>query len=78
MKKLLLLITICLTAQFLLMSRLVVYGDSVSGLEDKISSLKEENQKLELSLASQISCSAIAQRAAEVGSRADLSVALKR
>jgi len=73
--------------QFLLASKTVVYGDSVSILEKETSALKRANQELELKIASQISCSTIARKAAEVGfipivdtnqTKVDFSVALRR
>lgn len=87
MKKIVLLIIIILIAQFLLASKTVVYGDSVSVLEKETLTLKRANQKLELKIASQISCSAIARKAAEAGfvsmvditqPKVDFSVALRR
>ncbi len=87
MKKSLLIIALCLIAQLWLTSRLAVYGQSAADLQERITLLRKENQKLELSIASQISCSAIARKAAEAGfvpladlssPRADLSVAWKR
>ncbi len=85
MKKLFWILTICLVAQFLFMSKQVSYGDSISQLEKGITTLKEENNKLELSIASRVAYSSIAQRAAEAGftqvaerePQADFSVALR-
>lgn len=86
MKKLFLLIILIIIAQFLLTSKTVTYGDSDQNLDQKIVSLKNNNQKLELEIASNISCSALAKKVSENGlvklteipSNNDLSIALRR
>jgi cell division protein FtsL len=49
------------------MSKGIAYGETASSLEGKISSLKEENQSIELKIATLVSCSNIAQKALENG-----------
>lgn len=86
MKKLFLLIILIIIAQFLLTSKTVTYGDSDQNLDQKIVSLKNNNQKLEIEIASNISCSALAKKVSENGlvklteipSNNDLSIALRR
>ncbi len=86
MKKLILLIILVIITQFLLMSRTITYGDSDHRLDQKIVGLKNNNQKLELEIASLVSCSSLAQRVnesgfvklAEIPLNNDLSIALRR
>ncbi len=86
MKKTIFLFISGLILQAILISKAVAYSGAVSQLEKKTISLVEDNQRLELLIASQISCLAIAQKAAEAGfiplaqtePKVDLSVALRR
>jgi len=65
MKKTIFLFLIGLILQAVLISKAVAYSGVVSQLERKTNTLTEDNQRLELLIASKISCSAIAQKAAE-------------
>jgi hypothetical protein len=86
MKKTISLFIIGLILQAILISKAVAYSGTVSQLEKKTNSLAEDNQKLELLIASKISCLAIAQKATEAGfaplaiaePKVDLSVVLRR
>lgn len=91
MKKVLLILIfliLCVAVQSVFVSGSAAYGDSVSDLEKKISYLENQNQSLEIEIASLTSCSKIVQRATEVGlteaiptlslAKGDFSVALKR
>lgn len=85
MKKLFFIFLFCLFLQAILISKAVVYGEAVSRLERKINGVDQDNQKLELLIASQIAYSTIAQKAVEAGfaplafePKDDFSVALKR
>jgi hypothetical protein len=86
MKNSVLVFLVCLILQAVLIGKAVAYGEAVSQLERKIAGLSGENQELELLIASQISYSAIAQKAAQANltplaqaePQAGHSVALKR
>ncbi|HUW24307.1 MAG TPA: hypothetical protein VMW04_01635 [Patescibacteria group bacterium] len=86
MKKLFLILLICFVIQTILTSKTVTYGGSVSEFERKINGLVNDNQELELLVASQVSCATIAQKATQAGyaltlkaePKVDLSVALRR
>lgn len=67
MKKIIFLIAVFLAVQVLFMSKGVTYGENASGLESRISYLKEENRNIELEIATLVSCSNIAQKAEEKG-----------
>jgi hypothetical protein len=65
MKKSVFIFLVCLVLQAVLIGKAVAYGEAVSQLEGNIAELMGENQELELRIASQISCSAIAQKTAQ-------------
>ena len=73
-------------AQLLLMSQTVTYGDSDHTLDQEIIGLKNSNQKLELEIASSVSCTSLSKevgengfvKLAEIQSNNDLSIALRR
>lgn len=86
MKKFVFVFLFCLILQTVLIGKAVAYSEAVSQLEGKIGSLAKDNQELELQIASEISCAAIAQKAGETSltplsqaePQADHSVALRR
>ena len=84
MKKFILVLLLGIATQFVFVSKGAVYGESVSGMEEKINLLKDQNQQLEIEIASLTSCSKISGETSEAifslspkGS-SDFSVALKR
>jgi len=52
MKKFILILLLGIATQFVFVSKGAVYGESVSSLEEKINQLKEQNQELEIEVAS--------------------------
>lgn len=84
MRKFILILLIGVATQFVFVSKGAIYGESVSVLEKKINLLKDQNQQLEIEIASLTSCSKISGETPEAifslstkGS-SDFSVALKR
>jgi len=67
MKKLILILSILFIFQLLLMSRVTACGEKIADLDAQISRLEEENQKLEVKIASNLSYRQIAQKAVEAG-----------
>lgn len=67
MKKLFLVFITCLIIQLVLISRWVALGGSITNSERNINLLKEENESLELQIASLVSISAIEERAILAG-----------
>jgi len=79
MRKIFLILILCLATQLVFVSS-AAYGDSLTELQEKINYLENQNQSLEVEIASLTSCGGIVQRAAELGltGKTDFSVALKR
>ena len=84
MRKYILILLIGIATQFVFVSKGAIYGDSVSALEKGINLLKDQNQQLEIEIASLTSYSNISEKIPEAifslstkGS-SDFSVALKR
>lgn len=88
MRKILAILIVCIVTQFVFSSKGAVYGDSISNLEKKINYLRDENQQLEIEVATLTSCSKISETISiddflktfslSARSTEDFSVALKR
>lgn len=82
MKKIILLLAICLATQFVFTSKASSYGKNVSLLQEEINSLKNENQKLEIKIASLGSLTSLFEKNSETtlfsSNVSDSSMALKR
>lgn len=62
MKKIIFIIILLLAIHFIIASKTVAYGESISVLEKEIADLRDDNQKIELEIASSSSLSTIALR----------------
>lgn len=91
MRKILTILVVCIITQFIFSSKGVVYGDSISNLEKKVNNLKDQNQKLEIEIATLTSYSRISEKISADGflqafslstgsneDKSDFSVALRR
>jgi len=85
MKKIFLIFITCLVIQFVLTGKWASFNDQITDLEKNISFLKEENDKVELQIASLVSISSIEERGTLAGftktaakSLEEFSVALRR
>lgn len=67
MKKILIVIIILIVVNLLAVGNGAVFGSSVSGMEERISLLQEENGRMEIEISSLSSCTAISERARELG-----------
>lgn len=65
MKKIIIILAVCIATQFIFTSKGAAYGEAVSSLDRQIASLKSENQKLEIEMASLTSYSKIASDSTE-------------
>jgi len=84
MRKFILILIIGVATQFVFVSKGAGFGESVSGLEEKINLLKDQNQQLEIEIASLTSCSKISGETSEAifslstKRSSDFSMALRR
>lgn len=84
MKKIALILLIGTATQFVFVSKGAIYGESVSSMEEKIDQLKDQNQRLEIEVATLTSCTNISGETPEVifslspKRSSDFSMALKR
>jgi len=84
MKKFILILLLGIATQFVFVSKGAVYGESVSFLEEKINRLKDQNQQLEIEVASLTSCTKISGETPEAifsistKRSSDFSMALRR
>lgn len=84
MKKIIIILVVCIVSQFIFTSKGAAYGEAVSNLDKQIDALKSENQKLEIEIASLTSYSKIASDSTEAvflqanKKIEDLSIAYKR
>lgn len=84
MRKIILILLIGVATAFVFVSKGAVYGDSISVMEKKINLLKDQNQELELEIASLTSFSKVLGDSPEAifslstKDSSDFSVALKR
>ena len=67
MKKIFIVISILMVINLLAVGNGAVFGSSVSGMEERIGLLKEENEKMEIEISSLSSCTAISERARGLG-----------
>lgn len=67
MKKISIVIFILIVVNLLAVGNGAVFGSSVSGMEERIVFLKQENEKIEIETSSLTSCTAISARARDLG-----------